>query len=613
MKYFDNQILQELKTRTEVQDVIQNYLPLKRVGNAYKCVCPFHDDHSPSMHVTPHLGIYKCFVCGAGGDVFKFVQEYEKIDFPAAVEKVADLAGYVLPEKDDKAKIAIKHQKDLISVNRLATDFFMMNLKPNTNLQEYLGQRGLKSETVELFQLGWAPESWDALTKYAGSKGIASESLMDAGLVKQSDKGKVYDAFRSRLIFPIFNLSQQVVAFGGRVLDNTQQPKYLNSPETKLYHKSEILYGLSHSKNAIMNSKEVIFVEGYMDFLQLFQSGIENVVAVSGTALTTDHGKIISRYADKAFLIFDGDKAGINAARRSLQTLLKYNMTIQVLILPDGEDPDSLVKEKGKNAFLEYIANKSVDFVDFQLMDVRTSSLHPTEKSNLVQMFKEHLTLIKDPVVKHEYVRKIASRLDVKENMLAVQSSGSVTQAPNIHMDQGRNIPRKYVINEVELRFVSLILNHIDIFKLALDTLDLDLVQSEEMTLMLDSAFCYYEEHDDLNLKLFYDSLNREGKEIYELFVNQHLSNMNEYKLMVQEYASSLLTLELTYLQKVRKDLRTYNVNVEESWSYLSKMILEINQLKSALFNDHITADIAISRYIEKKEALQGFFENSGA
>ncbi|MGL1903723.1 MAG: DNA primase [Fibrobacterales bacterium] len=593
MKYFDAVILEELKGQADIASVIQAYLPVKRTGNSYKCVCPFHNDHSPSMHITPSMGIYKCFACGAGGDVIKFVQEHDRIEFPAAVERVAELTGYQLPEKETMKEGA---SRDLTQINEFSAYFFYNQLKAAPQAVEYLKNRGLSAETCATFKLGWAPDSWDMLMKSCKEKGYKEDALIEAGVVVQNEKGKVYDKFRSRLMFPIFNLSKKVIAFGGRVLDPEQKPKYLNSPETRLYHKSEVLYGLSHTKPDIMKEKSVIFVEGYMDMLQLFQAGVTNVVSVSGTALTADHAKLIKRYTNRAYLVFDGDEAGQNAARKSIETLLHIGIEVKVLLLPEGEDPDSIVKSHGADHF-RGLLKRAFDFVDFTFNGINPRTLSPESKAQYVSHMKGMLKQIHDVVARQEYIKKIAERLDIKESFLAQTMRVQANEIPA--SPERTTVARTY--DPVELRLLTILLHNEYLVEIALNTFDIQLVQTDPIAELLDFCFCLFEEEGEINLKTLYDKIPAELKQLFETIEEPvDLSSIkDEHKNMIfKDYVAHLLQLELVFLKELQSGRR------DQTFMVIQKGIREIAEQKQRLAQGLFLPQDVLTQYLATKKDI---------
>ncbi|MBF0275282.1 MAG: DNA primase [Nitrospinae bacterium] len=356
---FQPNVISDVKERADIVDTVSRYVRLKKSGNNFTGLCPFHSEKTPSFSVNPGKNIFHCFGCGESGDIFSFLMKIENISFYQSLKNVAKEVGYELPEAkgfDKKEKEKSDSEYDALEK---AAKIFHNNLgKYRKQLDSFLTERGLDNTTIEAFRIGFAPESWDALLHEIRRKGVKDEELLKSGLVKKGEKtGKIYDVFRNRLIFPIENLNSRVVGFGGRILtDDKKQPKYLNSPETSLYRKSKILYGLNKAIKEANNASSLLIVEGYMDLIALHQFGVKNSAAVLGTALTDDHARLIKRHWNSVILMFDGDAAGLRASEKSFLTLCNSGINVLGIILRDGEDPDSFIR-KDKESFLKLIEN----------------------------------------------------------------------------------------------------------------------------------------------------------------------------------------------------------------------------------------------------------------
>lgn len=606
------EILDELKTRADLVGIIGKYIPLKPVGAKFMGVCPFHQDSKPSLNVTPSLGIYKCFACGHGGDVIKFVQEYEKISFIEAVKSVAGQSNFFLPQKEETTAQK-EHRKaitELSDINKMAQEYFHHLLLQNESGLEYFSKRGLTHDTIRTFKLGWAKESWDALIKHGMSKGVSKPSLLNAGLiVDDKTKGKTWDKFRGRIMFPIHNPSNKTIAFGGRSLDPNNNAKYMNSPETNLYKKSEVLYGLNLSQDSIRKSQQAIFVEGYMDLIQLFQAGIQNVVCVSGTALTPQHSQVLKRYTTNAVLVFDGDVAGLNAGHRSIPHLLTAGFRVSLVTLPDGEDPDSFVKTKGKIAFLQQVEDSS-NIIEFTLQRLNiTKASSPEDRASAISVIQEYLQLIAEPILRAEYYRLASQTLQIDEKLLKKGPSkpaksfyhskpmqqyhnepmmepyfepmnapfqneqdysnesgqsfpsydANTTQMGNIGVPQHPYTASITHLNKNELHLVKLIITHKNIIEFAAQFLDLNILTSDLLVELVDLAFIAFEKDGSLQLKKFFLTLSPPLQNIIEhLKVDEYLKDYDHS----YDYFQVLLTLEsqkisASYQSKVLKNPKT--------------------------------------------------------
>jgi len=391
---FPEQFIQQIAQATDIVELIGQYVALKKKGKEFVGLCPFHEDKNPSMYVTPVKQIFKCFACGAGGGVYQFLMLYEKLTFPEAIKSLAQQAGIPLPAEAMSAPPQGGISKtDLLKVTSFAKDFFKAQLKSPSGKAalEYIRNRGLSEESLEKFELGYAPNSWDALLKAARRKNISENQLVTAGLaVRRPDSSGCYDRFRNRLIFPIYDVAGNVIAFGGRALAKDEQAKYLNSPETPLFDKSGNLYGLNFSRKAISTSGQAIVVEGYLDALMPQQAEIDNVVATLGTSLTDRHVRMLSRYAKEAVLVFDADTAGAAAAQRALEIFLAQRMHVRVATIPAGKDPCDFIIAEGADAFRKLMeqAPEALQYVwDLRLAEYQNAGGNLADRRRVVEDF----------------------------------------------------------------------------------------------------------------------------------------------------------------------------------------------------------------------------------
>jgi len=365
---YPEHLIEEIKQASDIIEVLSEFLKLKKRGANYLCNCPFHSEKTPSFSVSPSKQIYHCFGCGKGGNVYSFLMEHENLSFIESVKFLANRAGITLPEK--KIPDGEKSRYDQIFyANQVARNFFKNNLwetDDGRKVLKYLKEiRGMSEETINYFDIGFAPDAWDKFLLHARGKDLTEDDLLMAGLiVKREETSGHYDRFRRRLMFPINNFTGKTIAFGGRALSKEDRAKYINSPETDLYNKSKILYGLNYSRTFIRELEFAIIVEGYMDYVALWQAGFKNVVASSGTAFTKDQARLMSRYAPKAVTLFDSDTAGITAVKRCAPHLMNAELDFKAVLLPAGEDPDSFIKAEGSEAMSERI-EKAVSFPEF--------------------------------------------------------------------------------------------------------------------------------------------------------------------------------------------------------------------------------------------------------
>jgi DNA primase len=410
-----DELIDEIRSANDIVEVISERIPTKRAGRNYKALCPFHQEKTPSFNINPERQIYHCFGCGAGGNVISFLMEYEKVGFLDAIRELADRAGISLPrsrwqdgsEADDPIYASID----------AAVRFYRRCYEGDTGeaARDYWRKRGLSDDTAATFQVGYAPPGWDSLLKAVGGKGITPAALEEAGLAIRRDDGGHYDRFRDRLVFPLLVSSERAVGFGGRALGD-QEPKYLNSPETAVYHKGRYLYGLAQARPALRGSREAILVEGYMDLVSLHQDGFKNVVASSGTAFTPEQGRVIARYADKVFVAYDGDSAGMTAATKAAEILMALGLKVRVARFPEDSDPDTYLREKGPDALKERLET-ALDFIDFLVAVTPTET--PDEREAAARRLIEIVARIEDPLKADLMLEKISEALSIRKAALA--------------------------------------------------------------------------------------------------------------------------------------------------------------------------------------------------
>ena len=417
---------EEVREAADIVDVVSDYVKLKRSGSGFVGLCPFHNEKTPSFHVTPRLGIYKCFGCGAAGDVFNFVMEMEGVGFTEAIRELADRFGVFIPQEEEPEYDEQNYLKEgIYHALRFAGLFFYRSLIEREDAEKaraYLKNRKFTGQTIKKYGLGFAPDEWRGLLESAQSAGIKEKYLQEAGLIKFGRNGeKAYDTFRNRVMFPIFNPSGKVIAFGGRVIGKAKSAKYINSPQTLVYNKSEVLYGIQVAKNEIRKEKEAILVEGYTDVLSLHQAGIKNVISTSGTALTPQQMRVVHRYGDTLLIIYDSDNAGQSAMLRGLNIALREGLEVRLLQLPEGDDPDSFVKQFGKDSFLEYKKKESMDFVSFIVdRDKQNNDWdgNPVHKKKMISQILHSIAHIPDAVSRETFVLHLNQKVKVGDRAL---------------------------------------------------------------------------------------------------------------------------------------------------------------------------------------------------
>lgn len=413
MKQIPRETIEEIRARNDIADVIGSYLSLKNAGTRFKALCPFHKEKTPSFTVSPDRQIYHCFGCGAGGDVIRFIQEYEKVDFTVALQMLADRCGMEL-QFEESAGGAGPNRRGLLQIHDGVAQFYqrmLMEHESGAAGRAYLKTRSLKPETVKDFQIGFAPDRFDALEKWAQQKKIPLELMEQAGLMIKSDKRSgYYDRFRNRLMFPIRDEAGRVIGFSGRaIVKDEKSGKYVNSPETPLFHKSRVLFAVDKARRAMAESRMAIVVEGQLDAIRCHEAGIANVVASQGTALTSDHARMIRRYADEVILVLDADAAGQKAALKSSSAFIAEELSVRVASLPAGEDPDSLIRDQGAEVFRSRV-KEAVSALDF-LMDVMAARENLKTEAGLMRAARAVQALIAEApgAVQRDRMVQIAS------------------------------------------------------------------------------------------------------------------------------------------------------------------------------------------------------------
>ena len=435
--------IDQIIAANDIVEVIGGYFPLKRAGGLYKALCPFHQERTPSFSVNAQRQIFKCFGCGAGGSVIRFVMSYENLDFVAAAKKLAERGGIKLVDAEmsaeDTARFSLRRR--LLALHGEAADFFHRQLlrQPSAQIaRDYLKGRGIGAEIAKSWRLGYAPDAWDAMRDFARGSGFSEEELLASGLAKLRDeenpRGEFYDRFRGRVMFPICNDNGEVIAFSGRVLEaDAKAAKYVNSPETMLFTKGAVLFGLHKSKRAIIDRRSAVVMEGQLDLITAFEAGVQNVIAPQGTAFTEKQARILRRFLPdgEVVLCFDADAAGEKAAERSLVSLLAENLLVRVAAMPPGEDPDSMIRGKGADAFVERIT-AARDFFDFQLERLARGPEFETPRGKMqaARKMAESIGLIGDAMLRETVMHRACQRLEISFTEFARLLKLKTTKAP---------------------------------------------------------------------------------------------------------------------------------------------------------------------------------------
>jgi len=549
MPFYSDETIRQLKEAADISLIIEQFVPLKRASNGkFLGLCPFHNDSNPSMNVNPNMGIYKCFACGAGGDVFKFVMEHEKMDFGSAVEFVANTVGFALP-KLSQTQDENYEEKDLMrKLNELANTWFKEQLLKSDFAKTYLEKRGITEKTRDLFGLGYAPQS--GFLEVAGKNGYKPEFIVKAGLASEKD-GRAIDKFRDRLMIPICSLSGAIVGFGGRDLSGNSPAKYMNSPETLIYKKGEILFGLNQSRRAISKENSVILVEGYFDVISMFQSGVENVVAISGIALSEIQVKLLSRYTKSAYISLDGDAAGQVATERCIEVLLTQSFSINIVNLmnENGEktDPDSLIMQGGAEAFKKLQASAK-NWLNY-LADKKQPTT-PEEKAAFASKAKELIASMNNAELKKQYLNLLNERFGTSKNLpiLPVKKNPAQTKTQET---QKVEIPWKSLPSD-EIWLVSVIFKNPSLQAVALRVCDPSLLSSRWLAELLDYGYALLEETGKIDLKILYEKLPPAHRELFIRLPEKPWTNESA----TLEFSNAVLRLRISRLKAELKNAR---------------------------------------------------------
>lgn len=445
----DRATVDRIMDAAQIVDVVSDFVTLRKAGVNYKGLCPFHDDRTPSFVVSPSKGLCKCFACGKGGNAVHFIMEHEQLSYPDALRYLARKYNIEIKEREltEEEKQAQDERESMFVVNEWACQFFQDQLYNTVDGRAigmtYFRSRGFRDDIIKKFQLGYSPSQRDACAREAKAKGYKEEFLLSTGLCYKRDNGQLQDRFFGRVIFPVHTLSGKVVAFGGRVLDAATKGvnvKYQNSPESAIYSKKKELYGLFLAKQAIVKHDLCFLVEGYTDVISMHQMGVENVVSSSGTALTTEQIRMIHRFTENITVLYDGDAAGIKASERGIDMLLAEGMNVKLLLLPDGDDPDSFARKHNATEYQAYLNEHQVDFIKYKTdLLLHEAQGDPIKLSRLISSIVHTISVIPDEITRSVYTRETATMLNMEERMLVAAISKEMAQAKEEKQKQREN------------------------------------------------------------------------------------------------------------------------------------------------------------------------------
>ena len=575
--------IDKIRDQADIVDVISREVELKRKGVNYFGICPFHDENTPSFSVSQSKQIYKCFGgCDAGGNVFTFIMEFYKLTFFESAKLLADRYNIILDISDNYS--SSNEYSFLKEVHEDASLIFQQNLFSDIGKEplQYLKERNITEEIIKKFRIGFATDSWSGLIKKIGPKyNNQTSKLIKTGLFSRSEKGTVYDRFRSRIIFPISHQSGDVIAFGGRDYNKNDQAKYLNSPETAIYQKSNVLYGLNVTKSAITNSnnKYIILVEGYMDLLQLYQAGIEPVVAVSGTSLTKNHATIIARYNKPVVILYDGDSAGGNAAIRAGFVLLQAGVEVYVVRPPGELDPDDWLLKEGREVLNDNI-EAPTDFMEFHINYSNAKTFKGVQKSNYLHNVIGEIKNINDSIIKNELIKYLSEKLREKESdLIEILNQKRSYKKSETAVVKNSVFNFKTKLHRAELELIKILINSsFDKRKKLINNLGIDLFSHELLSKIMSKILTDESIENSKIIDYFSEKSERD-------FISGLLMEEKEIQNPDQIVKDCLSTIQSAPLKTRIDDLRFAIQQKEKNGADTSKELKEVMELQKKLYN----------------------------
>lgn len=588
------EIIQKVKEENDIVDVISETVNLKRSGRNYIGLCPFHNDKSPSLSVSPDKQIYKCFSCGEAGNVITFVMKQKNYNFIEAIKSLAERANIVLQIENSKQSAVSKKKDILYKINVEAARYYFKNLTVNNVAKEYFSNRGIKNSTIRKFGLGYAKEGWTNIIYYLKRQGYNDNQLIDAGLViKNENKGTIYDRFRNRVMFPVFDIRGKVIGFGGRVFDDSK-PKYLNSPETLVFHKGVNLYGLNFAVKDGINDRTLIIVEGYMDCISLHQYGITNAIASLGTALTVNQARLIKRHADKVVISYDADIAGQKATLRGLDILKGAGLDVRVLLIPQGKDPDEFVRLNGKEAFLKLV-NSAISLIEYRLKRA-AEGIDFNNNEMVIKYVKRTAEIFAnvDSVEKDIYIKKIAEDTGLREqsiyDLINKVNISKENQNVNKKEENRTELYLEPAFSKAEKAILKLMLND-EYYNLIIK----NITEEDFFSKAHKDIFKYIidaKNRQKSNVPMYVESLCDDvetSKEFVKVKETQLLDTDDEEKLIndcINKIKKYKLSQKLERLKKEQKELERKG-KIEES----IKLAVELSKVSKILKNQNIISN----------------------
>lgn len=592
MAYINDEVIEKIKDTADIVNIVSDYVQLKKSGSNYIGLCPFHNEKTPSFTVSESKQIFHCFGCGEGGDALKFIMKRENLDFLDAIKFLGDKLGIEInvDENGFNSKNAEDRNKTF-EINKITARFFYNNLYNNGYALKYLNNRKISSKVIRQFGLGLALDSWDSLYNYLKAKNYDDEDILRAGLINKRNEGSgYYDKFRNRIIFPIIDTKGRVIAFGGRVMDNSM-PKYLNSPDTNVFIKGHHLYGVN-LVNKYSNRKRILLTEGYMDVISLFERGINYVVASLGTALTEHQAKLIKRFGDEIYICYDSDDAGIKAASRAIDVLLGQDVQPKIILLPKGMDPDDFIKEKGMSEF-EKKFGEALSYIDFKVYNIKSkyNLENLDEKIKFTREVARIIKSIKSPIQQDAYIEKISKETEISKSAIESEIKGKNIQRLDNKNVKAENIrPVKTVLPssqfKAEINLIRIMMKAKDYYELITGRLSLNYFKNSECKYLYSLLDLVYEESENLDEKVLFSNImdipNIDKNIVNLIFSNEIPYAPSNINRIIEELIQTILDNDFND-RKTSLLLRIGELENKERTSeendLLNKLLMDLNEL----------------------------------